>query len=387
MRQLLIYDVEHSPSNNVKTSLDSTTESISESDYYINMSSREGEGWWLALDPEKPNEMSFGICYDADLYNNSKHDITDWSVSFPVPEDGIITELWNAEWTVEDNILTVSGLSYNKTIEKGTKETFGFVLYTPQPVDEFTQFDFKTTKIRVVTDEVLYWVILLAIFTVIVVMITNIIASVRYRRIRARYRMWRSVTEQSMRTIAKTIDAKDEYTSGHSYRVAVISRLLAQKAGLNRSEQENIFYMGLLHDIGKIGIPDNILNKKARLTEEEYAEVKRHPSVGGDILKDITAIPDIEYGARYHHERWDGTGYGEGKKGEEIPLVARIICIADAYDAMSTERCYRDKFEPERIISELTTCAGTQFDPNLVPHMIELIKNNEIKFDGIENLK
>ncbi len=387
MRQLLIYDVEHSPANNVDTSLDSTTGSISESDYYVSLKSREGEGWWLALDPKKPNEMFFGICYDADVYNNSKHSVDNWSVSFPVPEDGTITELWNAEWKIEDGILTVSGLSYNKDIEKGTKETFGFVLYTPQPVDEFTQFSFKATKIRVVTEEITYWIILLAIFTVFVVMITNIIASVRYRRIRARYRMWRSVTEQSMLTIAKTIDAKDEYTSGHSYRVAVISRLLAQKAGLSRSEQENIFYMGLLHDIGKIGIPDNILNKNGRLNDEEWDQVKLHPAIGGDILKDITAIPDIECGARYHHEKWDGTGYGEGKKGEEIPLVARIICVADAYDAMSTKRCYRDEFDSEYIINELTRCAGTQFDPKLVPYMIELIKNSEIKFDGIENLK
>lgn len=378
---LLKYDVEHSPKNRVEVTVD-TALPVKPDGYSISMSSREGQGWWEPLDPDNPDVMSHGMCYDGVISNNSDGDIDDWSVTFELPKDGFVSELWNASWTVEGSTVTVTALSHNTVIERQTKETFGFILYTPQPAKEFTMFEFSASKIRIITDEVLYWVLLLAIFTTVVVMLTNIAAYIRYRRIRNRYRMWRELTEQSMRTIAKTIDAKDKYTSGHSYRVAVISRLLAHKAGLSQAEQENIYYIGLLHDIGKIGVPDSTLNKSGSLTESEWTDIKRHPSIGGDILKDITSIPDIEHGARYHHERWDGTGYNEGKKGTDIPLSARIICIADAYDAMSTKRCYRPKFEDDYIIAELERCAGTQFDPSLVPHMIELIKNGEISFEG-----
>ncbi len=381
MIAFLTYHVEHSPANNIDIETDSTRVNASESDYYIPMNSRDGYGWWTALDKTEPFNMSFGICYDAEVWNNTKNDLTDWSVSFTLPEGGHISELWNAEWKVEDGVVTVSPMSYSTVIEAKTNETFGFVLYTPRPAGEFTKFNLRATRIRDVRDETLYWVLILAVFTVFVVMLTNTFAAIRYRRLHERYHTWRSLTEQSMRTVANTIDAKDEYTSGHSYRVAVISRMLAQKAGMSRTEQENIYYMGLLHDIGKIGISDSTLNKKGKLTEAEWEQIKKHPSMGGDILKDITTIPDIECGARYHHERWDGNGYGEGIKGEEIPLVARIICVADAYDAMSTARCYRDKFEDSRIIEELRNCSGTQFDPSLVPYMIELIENHEVSFE------
>ncbi len=382
MLGFLTYHVEHSPANKVDITTDSTRVNASQSDYYIPMQSREGHGWWSALDKTEPFNMSYGICYDAEVKNNTKNDVINWTVSFELPDGGHISELWNAEWTVNDGVVTVSPMSYNTVIEAGTNETFGFVLYTPRPAGEFTKFKFKATRIRDVKDESLYWVLILAMFTVIVVLVTNTIAAIRYRRLREKYHTWRSLTEQSMRTVANTIDAKDEYTSGHSYRVAVISRMLAQKAGLSRTEQENIYYMGLLHDIGKIGISDSTLNKKGRLNDEEWEQIKKHPSIGGDILKDITTIPDIECGARYHHERWDGKGYGTGIKGEEIPLVARIICVADAYDAMSTARCYRDRFEDSRIVEELKNCAGTQFDPSLVPYMIELIENHEIYFES-----
>lgn len=382
MLGFLTYHVEHSPANNVDIITDSTRVNASESDYYIPMQSRVGNGWWVVFDKSDPYNISHGICYDAEVINNTKNNVTDWSVSFELPENGFISELWNADWKVEDGVVIVSPMDYSKVIEAGTKETFGFVLYTPRPVGEFTKFNFKATRIRDVRDEALYWILILAMFTVVVVMVTNMVAAIRYRHIREKYHTWRSLTEQSMRTVANTIDAKDEYTSGHSYRVAVISRMLAQKAGMSRAEQENIYYMGLLHDIGKIGISDSTLNKKGKLNDEEWEQIKKHPAMGGDILKDITTIPDIECGARYHHERWDGKGYGEGKKGEEIPLVARIICVADAYDAMSTARCYREKYEDSRIVEELRNCSGTQFDPSLVPYMIELIENHEIHFDS-----
>lgn len=178
---------------------------------------------------------------------------------------------------------------------------------------------------------------------------------------------------QIMLALADTIDAKDRYTNGHSYRVAQYSRELARRIGLSEKEQEDIYFMGLLHDIGKIGTPDAIIMKESGLTKEEYQRVKLHPIIGADILKNISEIPGIETGARWHHEHYDGSGYPDGLKGEEIPLVARIIGVADAYDAMSSRRSYQDVMPQEFVRNEIVEGRGTQFDPVVAEKMLEMI--------------
>ena len=144
---------------------------------------------------------------------------------------------------------------------------------------------------------------------------------------------------------------------------------------MSPQEQEHIYYVALLHDIGKIGVPDHILNKPGKLDPEEREVIQTHPKIGADILKNFTALKGIAEGAKYHHERFEGGGYCEGIAGEEIPLVARIIGVADTYDAMSSERCYRKPLSNDYIRSELEGGKGTQFDPNIVPHMLEMIKD------------
>ena len=141
---------------------------------------------------------------------------------------------------------------------------------------------------------------------------------------------------------------------------------IAGRLNMSKEEQERIYNIALLHDIGKIGISDRILNKPGKLTEEEVETVKRHPLIGGEILKDFTSIPGIWEGAKYHHERYDGTGYNEGLKGEEIPYFARIICVADSYDTMAGGRHYQKKRDNDEIKEELGRCAGGQFDPEIV---------------------
>ena len=178
---------------------------------------------------------------------------------------------------------------------------------------------------------------------------------------------------QAMLTLAQTIDAKDKYTKGHSSRVAKYSKKLAIKMGLSEAEQDTIYFMGLLHDIGKIGIPDNIINKPQKLTDEEFAIIKKHPEIGYDILKNFAEIPNIEAGARWHHERMDGKGYPDGLKGEEIPRLVRIISVADAYDAMTSKRSYRDILPQSYIRQELEKGKGKQFDPEVAEAMIQLI--------------
>lgn len=183
------------------------------------------------------------------------------------------------------------------------------------------------------------------------------------------------VTMHSIMSIANTIDAKDKYTSGHSIRVAKCSMAIARELGWTEEEQQNIQYVALLHDIGKIGIPDAVLNKPANLTEEEFAMIKKHPIIGGEILKEIHTIPHVQEGALFHHERYDGKGYPHGLKGRDIPLFGRIVSIADTYDAMSTDRVYRKRLPDEQIISEYEKYKGTQFDPNLTNLFVRMLKN------------
>jgi len=184
---------------------------------------------------------------------------------------------------------------------------------------------------------------------------------------------------QAMLALAQTIDAKDKYTKGHSTRVAKYSKKLAIKLGLSETEQDNVYFMGLLHDIGKIGIPDYIINKPQRLTDEEFAIVKQHPEIGYDILKNFGEIPNIEDGARWHHEHMDGTGYPDGLTGDKIPKLVRIISVADAYDAMTSKRSYRDILPQSFIKEELERGKGKQFDAEIAEAMIQLI-NEDINY-------
>lgn len=176
-----------------------------------------------------------------------------------------------------------------------------------------------------------------------------------------------------MRTLARAIDAKDRYTNGHSQRVAKYSLELAKKMGKDEQEQRDIYFAALLHDVGKIHVPDTIINKPSRLTDEEFAYIKLHPVAGYYILKDIKANSLIAPGAKWHHERFDGNGYPNGLSGENIPEIARIIGVADAYDAMSSTRSYRSVMPQDKVRNEIEKGRGTQFDPQIADIMLELI--------------
>lgn len=185
-------------------------------------------------------------------------------------------------------------------------------------------------------------------------------------------------------TIASMIEAKDNYTKGHSVRVAEYSAMLARAVGWGDKEIQNLKYIALLHDIGKVGIPDNVLNKIGKLTEAEFQIIQSHTMLGGDILKEVKSIDDVANGAKYHHERYDGQGYPCGLAGEHIPDVARIICIADAYDAMNSKRVYRDRLSGETIRKELTEGRGTQFDPVYLDAFLQLMDEGMLNIDFAE---
>ena len=181
------------------------------------------------------------------------------------------------------------------------------------------------------------------------------------------------LTEQTMLALTGAIEAKDPYTSGHSVRVATYSQKIAEQMGLDETTAKNIYYAALMHDVGKIGIPLTIIRKPTRLTKTEYEEIKKHTVIGASITHPITVLPMIEQGARWHHERFDGSGYPDGLKGKEIPLVARIIEVADAYDAMTTNRSYRDALKENSAEEEIRKGLGTQFDPEIGTIMLDIL--------------
>ena len=208
--------------------------------------------------------------------------------------------------------------------------------------------------------------------------------SIQQRRMEKQQREIEAVKRQvqmgneTIFAIANSVEARDKSTGRHSYRVAEYSVMIAQELGFNEEQQEQIRKTGLLHDIGKIGVPDNILNKTTKLTDEEYEIIKRHTIIGSEILKGLTLISRFDEGAKYHHERYDGSGYPFGLKGEEIPLNARIIGIADAFDAMTANRIYRKRLDMEVVKDELRHWSGSQFDPGLVDVMLDLIESGRL---------
>lgn len=262
----------------------------------------------------------------------------------------------------------------------GGTYTFHLRLYHPENSEVAHHYQVKIHKEKQLKEQPVFWVMLGLGFAgavgCVIAGVSHWLHRARMRRMQERQKELQVLLVQSLQTFARIIDAKDPYTNGHSIRVAQYARELARRMNMPEHEQERIYYVALLHDIGKIGIPDNILNKQGPLTPEERAVIQTHPQVGGRVLKDFTALDGITDGAKYHHERYDGKGYCDGKRGKEIPLVARIIGVADSYDAMSSDRCYRAALSREKIIEELTANSGTQFDPEIVPYMLKIIEED-----------
>lgn len=313
-----------------------------------------------------------GMQYDGTVTNYMKENVSDWEVTIQLIEGCHLDSYWNGEFTFENNQLTIKPMEHNREIDSGAHQTFGFILYAPSK-NNIKDYQLMIQKHISMKDLLVYWLVIAVICIDIVVNATMLVLHFKTRMLLKRQTEFQNIVNQSFLTFSSMIDAKDAYTKGHSYRVAVYSRELARRIGLNQYEQERIYYIALLHDIGKIGIPDAILKKKGKLDADERATIEQHVKIGGDILQNFNAIPGIEDGARYHHERYDGKGYVSGLKGKDIPLYARIICVADSFDAMSSARCYRPKLSMDVIVEELKNCSGTQFDPEIVPHMLQMI--------------
>ncbi len=284
---------------------------------------------------------------------------------------------WLEGFDDEETILEVGkSRTISYTNLPGGDYTFHLKVYDPESGEEgdVREYRVEIHKNKRLVEHPLFWAICVLLSVCAIGGLSILIARRKVEVMKKRQEEYQAIIDQSMETFAKIIDVKDPDTSGHSLRVAQYSREIAKKMGMSEEEQKRIYYMAMLHDIGKIGLPDAILHKEGALTDEERRIVQTHPVAGGDILKTFTALEGIEDGARYHHERYDGNGYCGKKKGEEIPLIARIIGVADSFDAMSSDRCYRKALSKEKILDELQKGKGTQFDPEIVEIMLKMLE-------------
>ncbi|MBP5358826.1 MAG: HD-GYP domain-containing protein [Treponema sp.] len=344
--------------------------------------------------PEKQWYESDGVTiggqYDGKIESLREYTaITDWKMSIKIQgKFWIDSDPWNGIFEINNNILQVTeprqGEEANAqvydsdySVEPMSHRTFGCIMYTSKLFyPESVPLTFEYTPHILVDRIPLVRALQVFLFTFAVSMISVLITIyIRQGEYRTREKKDKEFIEKTLLLFANTIEAKDSYTRGHSLRVAIYSMELAKRMELSEADQEIVYYCAILHDVGKVGIPDSILHKPGKLTDEERSVIQSHTTIGSDIFRGFPYIPDIETIVRHHHERYDGNGYPDQLKGKAIPYLSRIICVADCFDAMTSNRCYRDKINIDKVKKELVDCAGTQFDPEIVPFMLQMIED------------
>ncbi|MCR4755670.1 MAG: HD domain-containing protein [Lachnospiraceae bacterium] len=350
-------------------------------DQKTHMSEDSEDDIFVTLDHSKDwveGPTEYGIQYDCVIHNNTSQNLTNWSMVIRLPKSARMTDSWNVEYELDGRLLKVVGKEHNRLVEARDIQSFGFIIINDE-IEDLNELVLSVEPVFHMTDYPVFWINLLFTIGIIIGIITTVIVDTRLGPMRREREKDKSIIVQTMQTFSNFIDTKDPSTKGHSTRVAHYSRELAKKLKLPPKDIELIYYIALLHDIGKVYIPDEILNKPGRLDSDERAIIETHAAKGAEILKDFTEIDGIADGARYHHEHYDGTGYPTGLSGENIPFFARIICVADSYDAMSSDRCYRPRLSKEEIIAELKKNSGTQFDPEVVGCMLKLIESDGLR--------
>lgn len=319
-------------------------------------------------------DMPHGAQYDITVTNDSEFDFYNLKVRIDFDGPVEFDSGWNGDYEIKDNSVFFTADDMVYLVPAGESKTFGAVLYTTKDsrIESYTVSGCWNMDVRKTG---LFWALVEVTIIYILVVILQMVYLIREKKLQQKVDHDAMIIEQALKTLTGFIDAKDAYTKDHSARVAEYAREIGKRVGMNENDVNNLFYITLMHDCGKISIPDEILKKKGALTPEEFAIVKTHTTKGSELLRKFTALEGIGDGAHYHHERYDGYGYPAGLEAEDIPLFARIICVADAYDAMSSNRCYRKALSKEKILSELTLNSGKQFDPKFVPIMISMIED------------
>lgn len=330
----------------------------------------------------KEENGTISSIYNCSIYNNTKHDFMDCEITIKIPDDAVISTHWNCTYEIHENYLTIHpNLLDSASVPSMGAFSFGFIISSTDEI-KFKSINYSGYFKYRISDFLIHNIIIVLLVSELTsILITLLVHNIMQKRIVALHLQKErdnQIIEQTMKTFVNFIDAKDEYTRGHSTRVALYAKAIAKEMGYDSQFQQDIYYMGLMHDIGKITIPDAILNKTSHLSTDEWEIIKMHTANGAKLLKDFNILSDIGDAALYHHERYDGKGYLAQIKGTDIPLSARIICVADSFDAMNTNRCYRLKYSKDRIIQEFERCSGKQFDPDAAKALISLLKDNKL---------
>ena len=361
--------------------------------------------------------------YDFSVSNNTAYEVPSFTFKLTFSQEAFLMSAWNGALEIHQNvqggelvdvvpdlrefnpeehqleIITVDGealidmkagdyLIYHPSSSMNAMEmpikpregtVPGIIMYVKigESIED-SALELDYTVHRLLTKEPLFWVSVALFAVLLIALIIFAITSVQIRKYQERHERDNEIINESIETFTGFIDAKDPYTNGHSKRVAIYTKLIAREFGYEGEALDLIYYTALLHDCGKIAVPDNILSKPGRLTDEEFEIIKSHTLRGGSILSSFKSLEDADEGALYHHERYDGKGYPEGKAGEDIPFVARMICVADSFDAMNTNRVYRKKLSRESIVSEIEKNKGLQFDPKVADVMLALISAGKL---------
>lgn len=320
-----------------------------------------------------------GAEFDGIICNQTDDNIHNWSMVIHLPTKGELDSSWNGEYEFINETDIVFHPDENlETIPAHGEKSFGFVIKTERTI-EICDFSFEGYVQKDIHSFPLYWFLWIAIIAWIAALVVYVFMLLQIQALDDRRKRDEDIISQTMMTFAGLIDAKDSYTKGHSVRVSQYSKALAKRMGMSEEELRNLGYIALMHDCGKMGIPDLVLKKPDRLSDNERKVIESHTTMGGKVLENFNAIEGIQDGARYHHERYDGKGYPDGLVGEKIPIFARIICVADAFDAMNSDRCYRKHLSKDTILEELEKNKGLQFDPIIAQHMIDMIIDGTIK--------
>ena len=301
------------------------------------------------------------------------------------PNVGYFLEGFDTQWTI------IPQSSMNNIIYVNLPAghyVFHLAIFNSAGEKVLEERKFELVKVGEFYEQPAFYVYMLMLLSLIIAWFTWLIVQRQLNSQQIKLNM----ANETVMAIANAVDARDVRTHQHSLRVAEYSEMIAREMGCfkwwqRKKELSNLRKAAQLHDIGKIGVPDNVLNKVGRLTDEEYAQMKSHVDRGADILKDFTLVEHVEEGTRYHHERYDGRGYPEGLEGEQIPLFGRIIGVADAFDAMTSNRVYRNHMDTDYVLNEMKRGRGSQFDPNVLDAFFRLIDKSIINLDEIYSQK
>jgi 5'-deoxynucleotidase YfbR-like HD superfamily hydrolase len=323
------------------------------------------------------HQNTAGLEKSATIPDLRDYDPGDYPFDFFTVDGETLVTMYPGDYLVYFPSSSMNAMEVPIKAYEGT--TPGFIMYVP--IGESivgSTLDLEYTFHRLLTSEPLFWISLAGMALWLIALVIFAIMSAQIKKYNVRHERDNVIINESIETFTGFIDAKDPYTNGHSKRVAIYTRCLAEEMGYAGEELDRIYYVALLHDCGKIGVPDSILGKPGKLTDEEFEMIKSHTVLGGKILSRFKSLENAGEGALYHHERYDGKGYPEGKAGEDIPLIARIICVADSYDAMNTNRVYRKKLPKDYILEELEKNKGRQFDPEIAEIMLRLLRENRL---------